>query len=160
MTTAAMDKIVGEVHSYSLPPQVVSRIRVLVVIAIAAKPIQSKPLKPCSPTRSFSTKAQTIIASRPSGMLIHRPQRQPGPSVNQPPRTGPSTEETPKTPPMIPMNLPRSRAETTSATIDCEEIIMMPAPKPWIARPVISMPMPLAKPPSVEPITKIAIPEM
>src|SRR5690625_2778832 len=92
MTTAAMDKIVGEVHSYSLPPQVVSRIRVLVVIAIAAKPIQSKPLKPCSPTRSFSTKAQTTIASRPSGMLIHSPQRQPGPSVNQPPRTGPSTE--------------------------------------------------------------------
>src|SRR5699024_12359845 len=113
MTTAAMDKIVGEVHSYSLPPQVVSRIRVLVVIAMAAKPIQSNPVKPCSPTGSFSTKAQTIIASRPSGMLIHRPQRQPGPSVNQPPRTGPGTEETRTTPPKMRQNFRRARQEPT-----------------------------------------------
>src|SRR5699024_10540751 len=160
MPMAPKPKMVAEVHSYSLPPHVVIRMSELMEIAMVAKPIQSKHLKPCSPTRSFNTKIQTTMARRPSGILTNKPKRQPGPAVNQPPRTGPKTDESPNTPHMIPMNLPRSRAETTSDTMDWEEIIIMPAPKPWMARPAIKMPMPLAKPPTVEPITKIAIPAM
>ena len=100
------------------------------------------------------------MASRPSGMFIHSAQRQPGPSVNQPPSTGPSTEETPKTAPMTPMYLPRSRAGTTSAMMDWELTIMPPAPKPWMARPMMSSSMVCAKPPIAEPMTNNTMPPM
>ena len=52
------------------------------------------------------------------------------------------------------MYLPRSRAGTTSATMDCEEIMRPPAPMPWMVRPMIRSSMVWAKPPKVEPIKK------
>ena len=83
----------------------------------------------------------------PSGMFIQNAQRQPMPSVNQPPSSGPATEERAKTPPMMPMYLPRSRAGTTSAMIACARIISPPPPRPWTARPAISQVMSWASPP-------------
>ena len=93
-------------------------------------------------------------------MFIHSAQRQPGPSVNHPPSTGPSTEDTPKTAPMTPMYLPRSRAGTTSAMMDCEFTIIPPAPRPCTARPMIKSSMVWAKPPMVEPTTNRPMPVM
>ena len=152
--------MIGSDHSYSVPPHVVMRMSEAVVSAMKVAPSQSKRFMEVSPTRRWRTRVQTIMARIPSGMFIHRPQRQPGPSVNQPPRTGPRTEDRPKTPPMMPMNLPRSREEVTSAIIDWEEIIMKPAPKPCTARPAMSRPMAWAKPPIAEPMTNTAMPPM
>ena len=160
MVMAPKVRIMEEPHSYSVPPQVVMRIREAVVMAMKVAPSQSKRFISASPTRRCSTRVHTMMARMPSGMFIHMPQRQPGPSVNQPPRTGPRTEDRPKTPPMMPMNLPRSREEVTSAMMDWEEIIIKPAPKPCTARAMISSVMELAKPPRVEPTTKMAIPPM
>ena len=85
------------------------------------------------------------------GTLNHRAQRQPGPSVNTPPSSGPSTEDSPKTAPIMPMYLPRSRAGTTSAMMACESTIMPPPPMPWMARATMMIQMFGASAPTTEP---------
>ncbi len=101
-----------------------------------------------------------MIARMPSGMLIHRPQRHPMPSVNQPPSSGPATDDTAKAAPMIPMYLPRSRAGTMSAMIACARIMRPPPPRPWIARAAMSAGMEPASPPTIEPAMKIEMAAM
>ncbi|CPU65225.1 Uncharacterised protein [Mycobacteroides abscessus] len=76
----------------------------------------------------------TTNAATPMGTLIQNAQRQPGPSVNQPPRSGPMTAAMPKSAPMGPMYLPRSLAGTMSAMIACDRIIRPPPPRPWTPR--------------------------
>ncbi|MNW56976.1 hypothetical protein D3C74_347370 [compost metagenome] len=98
-----------------------------------------------------SRKIAASAARMPSGMLIQNTQRQPGPSVNHPPSSGPATEETAKTAPMIPMYLPRSRAGMTSAIAACDRIMRPPPPRPWTVRPTISMFMSPATAPITEP---------
>ena len=97
------------------------------------------------------------MARMPNGMFIQNAQRQPMPSVNQPPSSGPATEEMAKTPPMMPMYLPRSRGGTTSAMIAWARIISPPPPRPWTARPAISQFMSWASPPMTEPTMNIEI---
>ena len=75
--------------------------------------------------------------------------------MKKPPISGPATEETPNTAPKSPVNLPRSRGETTSPIAACALTISPPPPRPWIARNAISSVMPCASPHSTEPIRKI-----
>ena len=95
-----------EPHGYSLPPQVISKMIDVVAIAIVAMPNQS-----VAPTAlrfgNLRNAVMPVRAMMPKGTLSHIPQRQPGPSVNQPPSTGPNTLLTPNTEPMTPMYLPR-----------------------------------------------------
>ena len=92
-----------------------------------------------------------MMARMPSGMLNEKAQRQPGPSVIQPPSSGPATEDTANTAPMTPMYLPRSRAGTTSAMEVWARIIRPPPPRPWTTRAVMSQPMVPADAPITEP---------
>ena len=87
-------------------------------------------------------------------MLIQNAQRQPIPSVNQPPRSGPATEETANTAPMNPAYLPRCRAGTMSAMMAWDMIIRPPPPSPCTTRPAISQSMVGARPPITEPAMK------
>jgi hypothetical protein len=93
-------------------------------------------------------------------MFIQKAQRQPGPSVSQPPSSGPATEETANTAPMMPMYLPRSRAGTTSAIADCERIINPPPPMPWMTRETMRKFMSVAVAPKTEPTMKIRMAPM
>ena len=47
----------------------------------------------------FRAAEVTTSATRPIGMLMKKIHRQPGPSANKPPSTGPSTLDVPKTAP-------------------------------------------------------------
>ena len=85
-------------------------------------------------------------------MLIQNTHRQPGPSVNQPPSSGPATEATANTPPITPMYFPRSRAGTTSAMAAWERIISPPPPRPWTTRAAMRTSMVPARAPITEPI--------
>ena len=87
-------------------------------------------------------------------MLIQKAQRQPGPSVKNPPSSGPATEDTAKTPPMMPMYFPRSRAGTTSAMAAWDRIISPPPPSPWTTRATMSTSMVPARAPTTDPAMK------
>ena len=93
------------------------------------------------------------MARMPRGMLIRKAQRHPGPSVNQPPRSGPATEDTAKTAPRTPIYRPRSRAGTTSAIAAWLRIMRPPPPSPCTTRAKMRAPMSLAKAPRTEPMT-------
>ena len=84
-------------------------------------------------------------------MLKENAQRQPGPSVIQPPSSGPATEDTANTAPITPMYLPRSRAGTTSAMEVWARIIRPPPPRPCTTRAVMSELMVPAAAPRAEP---------
>lgn len=77
------------------------------------------------------------MARRPRGMLIQKAQRQPMPSVNQPPSRGPATEARANTPPIAPMYRPRCRAGTTSAMIAWDSKINPPPPESLNSAPAI-----------------------
>ncbi|MNW61358.1 hypothetical protein D3C74_394100 [compost metagenome] len=83
---------------------------------------------------SLSVNHATRNAAMPIGTLIQKAQRQPGPSVNQPPRSGPITAAMPNRAPMGPMYFPRSLAGTMSAMMACDRIMRPPPPRPWTAR--------------------------
>ncbi|GGG43798.1 hypothetical protein GCM10011374_02710 [Kocuria dechangensis] len=88
---------------------------------------------------------------QPEGMLIQKAQRHPGPSVKNPPSSGPATEARAKTPPMMPMYFPRSRAGTTSAIAAWERIISPPPPRPWKTRATMRTSMVPATAPMTDP---------
>ena len=155
MAVAASARIVGEVQSYFEPPQVANRTIAVVAIVSSAIPAVSIRALTCSRLGRCRKAAAAISASPPTGTLIQNTQRQPGPSVNQPPSSGPATEETAKTPPMMPMYLPRSRAGITSAMVACERIISPPPPMPWMTRAMISHVMSGASAPTTDPPTKM-----
>ena len=87
----------------------------------------------------------------PSGRFSQNAHRQPGPSVSQPPSSGPATEETANTAPMRPMYLPRSRAGTTSAIAACDRMIRPPPPRPCTTRATMRTSMLPARAPMTEP---------
>ena len=60
----------------------------------------------------------------------------------------------------MPMYLPRSRAETTSAMIACDDTISVPAAMPWTERAMISSVMSWAMAPRIEPTMKAKMPNM
>ena len=100
------------------------------------------------------------MASRPRGMLIQKAQRQPMPSVNQPPSRGPATEASANTPPIAPMYRPRCLAGTTSAMIAWDSRINPPPPSPCTARPAMSVVMSWDRPPITEPTMKMLMAPM
>ena len=153
--------ICGEAHSYCVPPHADRSTTELVKTAMRARPSASTERSPVRVAGSSRKKtAVEAIASRPSGSASRKAQRHPGPSVSQPPMSGPATEETAKTDPMMPMYLPRWRAGTTVAMIACDRIIMPPPPTPWTTRPTMSHVMDSAKKPMTDPTMKTVIAPM
>ena len=95
--------------------------------------------------------AARVSARAPTGRFTQNAQRQPGPSVKNPPRSGPATEESANTPPSTPMYLPRCRAGMMSAMMAWARMIRPPPPSPWTARPMMRTVMVSARPPRTEP---------
>ena len=154
---AIRPRITGSVQAYLPPPQVANRTRQVVATASSTMPPMSRRGRPLC-RGSLRNRTAPASASSPSGMLIQKTQRQPGPSVKKPPSSGPATEDTANTPPMTPMYLPRSRAGTTSAIAAWERMISPPPPRPWIARAAMRTSMVPASAPTTEPAmnTRIA----
>ena len=150
-------RMVGEPQANSLPPQEATSTSAVVAAASSTMPPMSSLGFTLLPLGRCRRKIAASRARAPRGTLIQKVQRQPMPSVNQPPSSGPATEETAKTPPMMPMFLPRSRAGTTSAMIAWERIMSPPPPSPWMTRPTISQFMSPARAPTTEPATKSRI---
>lgn len=78
----------------------------------------------------------------------------------QPPRAGPTIDEMPKTDAVNPCHLPRSAGGKISPMMAIAIGITAPAPRPWIARKMMSWVMVCDVPESAEPIRKITIPAM
>ena len=151
----ASPTITGESHAYVPPPHDITRMRHVAATTIAAAPARSSERTGCFPwSRCGRNTAAAASAANPSGTLIQKHQRHVSPSVNQPPRSGPSTALTPNAAPMMPRYLPRSRGGKMSATIACDRIICPPPPKPWMARPAIRPHMEPASPHTTDPVTK------
>jgi len=104
--------------------------------------------------------ARMTRLTRPRGRLIQKAQRQPGPSVSQPPMSGPATEARPNTAPIGAMYLARSRTGTTSAMIVCDMIMRPPPPRPWTNRNADSSTMPWANPHRADPVRNSTMPVM
>ena len=147
--------ICGDDQSYWVPPHAETRTTEVVKTAMSASP---KPSTDRSPVRvagsSRKKSAVARIARRPRGRERTKAHRQPGPSVSQPPISGPATEDTANTEPMTPMYLPRSRAGTTLAMIAWDRIIIPPPPTPWTTRPAMSQSIVCAKKPMRDPPMK------
>ena len=90
-------------------------------------------------------------------MFSQKIHRQPGPSVKKPPSSGPATLATPKTAPNRPWYLPRSRGGMMSPMMASARAIRPPPPRPWTARPPISIGIDWAAPAIREPIRKMTI---
>ena len=99
-------------------------------------------------------------AATPMGRLIKKSHRHEKASVIQPPANGPAIEAMPKTPPRYPLYLPRSRGLMMSPIIVCESGMIVPIPKPWIARAPTSHQNPCAAPARIEPSIKMTSPAM
>ena len=144
-------------HSKSCPPQAEVSTMQEVTMEMSAMPMTSIFGRGPLPLVCLGTLRNTAAAMRammPSGKLMAKAQRQPGPSVSQPPMSGPATDDTAKAEPMMPMYLPRSRAGTTEAMIDCERIIIPPPPMPWSTRPKIRVDISFAMRAKTEPSRK------
>ncbi len=102
---------------------------------------------------SLSAKYAMNHAAMPIGTLIQKVQRQPGPSVSQPPSSGPATAAMPNRAPIGPMYLPRSDAGMMSAMIACDRIIRPPPPRPCTARQATRDSKDCAMPPPSEAMT-------
>jgi hypothetical protein len=94
-------------------------------------------------------------AARPMGMFSQKIQRQPGPSVKNPPSSGPATLETPNTAPNMPWYFPRSRGGMMSPMMASASAMSPPPPRPCTARPPMSISIDCAAPAMSEPSRKM-----
>src|SRR5690625_984566 len=150
-------------HSKSWPPHAETSTMQEVTTEIRAMPKTSIFGRGPVPSTRLGTLRKIAAAMRammPSGKLMANAQRQPGPSVSQPPMSGPATDDTAKAEPMMPMYLPRSRAGTTEAMIDWERIIIPPPPMPWSTRPRMSVDISSAMSAKTDPARKQQIANM
>src|SRR5699024_4306116 len=150
-------------HPTSWPPHAETRTMQEVTTEIRAMPKTSIFGRGPVPSARLGTLRKIAAAMRammPSGKLMAKAQRQPGPSVSQPPMSGPATDDTAKAEPMMPMYLPRSRAGTTEAMIDWERIIIPPPPMPWSTRPRMSVDISSAMSAKTDPARKQQIANM
>ena len=80
-------------------------------------------------------------ASRPTGMLIQKIDRQPTDCTSAPPTTGPSARLTPTVAPHMPIACARSRGSVkTLRMIDIATGLSIDPPTPWSMRKAISQP--------------------
>src|SRR5674476_1246756 len=101
MTVATISPMMTEEpQAYVVPPHVVASTRPVEAAARSTMPAtSSRGLVPEGLGRRRNTIAE-VIARIPSGTFIQNAQRQPIPSVNHPPSSGPATDDNAKTPPM------------------------------------------------------------
>lgn len=99
-------------------------------------------------------------ATMPSGSVAKKLQRHPRLSVRSPPASGPATAVTPNTAPMNPWYLPRCRGGMMSPMIVWDSGMIVPMPRPWMARPTISIQKFTLKPLTTEPTMKTTSPPM
>ena len=121
------------------------------------KPMRSKRFGSGSRDSSTFTRASTNTKI-PTGMLTRKIQRQPSPVTSAPPITGPVATASPVIAPKTPKAVPLSRPLNDSESRASDVANMKAPPMPWNARERAKTTIPVAKPHSAEPATKIATP--
>ena len=109
-------------------------------------------------TRSCSTRAMIVTASRPTGTLMKKAQRHPTVDVSTPPRNGPAIAEMPHTLLKKPCIRARCRGSKMSPTMVKAIGCTAPPQGPGCARKMISWSIDCDRPHSTDPPTKMARP--